>query len=306
MMQIKCILGCLLLGLVSESAFSTTSQNPYINKNITTHFQEFVTFEILSEFHKAIDSYNQTRADLPEIKFKIDHYEMMDKNNKVEFSIGLALNGNFFYNGQSLNIKNLTELSQNKTVFSFIINNVSAAEVVVSNILTAALWKIIPLFDRAQAFTGLSQMRVFKTSIAVYQKACDDLATHGGYEGYISKMNKEKKILDELFRYMSENKNNEAAIVKDALGINDPNCARVGGSHHEVLQYGSGFSDGLANANGSRTNENICVALEKLKECLLNIDPININATDRKYLKEKEGTAVDDLKAYNPSSSADK
>lgn len=286
--------------MISTAVHSVEFENPYVNKNIDTHVKEFLTYEILAEFHKSIDTYNKERKELPEIQSEKNLYVLRDKNNKVEFTINLALKGDFYYNGVLSNIKNLKAFPAKKTVFNLLIDEAVAQDAIMSEVLLAALWKIDTYFTFAKELTGTGaqNIKIIKEKLSKYQQACTTLAAHGDH--LVMGKNKEQRMLNNLFQQMSNNKNNEAKIVSSALGTRDPNCSKTKRDLIGARQYGSGISDSTAEALGGRTDSGICSALEQLKSCIVNIYHLNINEGTRNYFKEKENTTVDDLKQYAP------
>ncbi len=294
----KYILLSLIFVFFINTGLAIEFKNPYVNKNIESHFSEFITYEFLAEFHEGIKNYNIERKKLPEIKFINNYYIMKENNNTLKFNVNFALKGEFFYNDKISNIKDLKKISTVNVLINFLIQDVMASEVQVSNILTAALWKLIPLSTRALAFTGIRQNQAIKDSLKIYQQACEHLPSDSII---LPGKSKDQEMMNNLFNQMAENKNNEASIVNEALGINDPNCMKNSKTNLAPLQYGSGFSDITANQNGSRTNANFCSELRKLEECISNLYSANINDKTRSFIKDKVDSESDDLKDYSSS-----
>lgn len=287
------------VGMLSNLTYSAEFKNPYVDKNISTHLKDFATYEYVSEFHNAINSYNQNRKSLPEIITVKDHYELKDQQNTVSFTVLLIMNGDFYYNGKLTNMKKLKAKSPKTTMFNFLISDAMADEVYVSDILTAALLTVESSF-----FSILSsekdRLKVVQERLKFYQNACESMPKEDAPQ-YLDKKNKSKVMINNLLKEISNNANKEWKVVKDSLGDLDPNCSNGKKKFHALGAYSRVVTDSDAKEieDQSKTNPAVCIALKNLQECIGNLYYQNVNETPRSYLKQKQDTDSDDLKQYS-------
>ena len=117
-----------IFSLPSSVYSADAKKNPYANKNIKLHLKDFLAYEIVSDFHSAIESYNQDAKNLIKIKYNKNLYEIVDQKDKVEFDVKFVLKGDFYYNGKLTNLKEHKKIIPLKTVFFQFISDAEAAE----------------------------------------------------------------------------------------------------------------------------------------------------------------------------------
>lgn len=296
MSKINNVVAGILVGLFANSTYSAEFANPYVDKNIASHINDFATFEYLTEFHNAIKSYNQNRKSLPEIIAVKDHYEMKDQQNKVSFTVLLVMNGDFHYNGKLANMKNLKAKSSKKTVFNFLISDVMAEEIYVSDILTAALLSV----ENNYSFTKAGKLEIVKERLKVYQNACESMPKEERPQ-YLDNKNSNKVLINNLLKEISNNANKEWKIVKDSLGDLDPNCSNVKKKFTAIGNWRRGTTDldGKEINDQSKTNPAVCSALRNLQECIGSLYYQNVDEKGRNNLKNKQDTSSDNLQQYS-------
>lgn len=293
----------LLSVILSTPVHAIDLGNPYINKNLDSHLKEFLAFEMLSDFHKAIDKYNLERKNSPEIKEIKDHYEINDGDNKVVFDINFVIKGKFYYNGQATNLKEQKKSQSLKTVYMnfFIGEAEAAAPAALSNVLIAALLSVDEGFQTFSFLrTAQNTEKVIplnwekiKARIEKYQASCNEIKDRVDAK-------KELSQIEKLLLVMDKQKGNEADIMKDALSYVSADCsdqfskqkASIGGRARAAEEAEELKPESLQ----------VCAQLNNLKTCILQIPPYHMatSTKGRGYLKEKTDTS-DNLQKYESS-----
>lgn len=300
------------------------TKNPYVNKNITNHTKEFLTFEIISDFHKGVEKYNNERGDLPEAKLVDNFYEIVDGTNKITFNINLALKGDYFYNGELSNVAN-KKSATSISFFKIFINEAQAADANMSRILLAAIIKLEESVYHGQ----MQDVSEARTHLVDKIKALNQNCSNYQYEETGNAPSDFQKILENI--YSKANIGNEEKIVNNNLHeFVEPNCenrsaesrgffATIGSRLRDqrskagdlktfradqnttaangiVDQDGNSIALSEAAKRNANADQEVCTQLAVLKSCLVTKTSYSANKS-REYLKDK----ADDLRVYAPA-----
>jgi hypothetical protein len=314
-----------LIMLFNLSAFARDYKNPYVNKSIETHTKEFLAFELLSDFHKAVEKYNSDRKDLPEAKLIENYYVISDGKNTIRFNINLSLMGNFQYNNEILNTKDILPSKLKKRAFFSLINDAEASDQNLSSVLLAALIKL----DSSIQISNADNRQLLVDKIKIIHNECiqdnqvdtpQDHSTVTNMEKLLNQINSNGKDRPSLLHPLGAD---EESIVNKFLSKSQaPNCANVS---MDVKEYGNmGGTTKTRRAieeqsNGSQltaidgsplelsdnvknnilADKELCAQLAQLKSCLASEKTgLTGNDTSRKFLKEK---VHDDISPYMPT-----
>jgi hypothetical protein len=327
--MIKLLMGLILLGNIATSAIAESSKNPYINKNLSTHTQEFLAYEMITDFHQGVRNYNLQRKDLPEAQLINNHYEIKDGKNKLAFSINLALKGDFFYNEMHTNLNEHKLDAIPKTVLLHFISDAEAATP--NHLSTVLLAALIKLDSTINPNNSMGKNReLLKNKINTIYLECRDQDNALATIDHTNVQNMENLLkqinINARANSMIDITSEEFSIVKNHLRKGEePNCSNVAKSaiaewanglgltqtqRAIASQVNSGNGVEIIAAGGEQavlspeaqkniwSDQELCTQLAQLKSCLASKDTslmdVRGSSTSRQYLKE----IPDDLKDY--------
>lgn len=284
--------------LISATAISAEYENPYVNKHIDTHVNDFLAYEVATDFHKAIENYNADSNNTLKIVARKKFYEIKEGSNTVQFDIKFVLKGTFYYNGQLTSLQEQKELASPKTVyFPFsLISEAVAANVPVSQVMLAALLSV----DEKYRELGMFQLPNTKEA-NIKANWANIKARIAKYQGHCNKTNDDvmasgdRNKLESFLAVMNKQKGKEESVIKDALGVVGISCEDQYSRQKTLVgkyQAGTAENDGGAEAKA------VCASIQDLKTCILTVPNYHMSDSPRGYLKERTN-ANDDIQQYS-------
>lgn len=289
----------LLVSNVSKNAHSSEFSNPYVDKNIDSHMHEFLAFEAVQDFHKSIELYNADEKNSLKIKMRKDRYELTEGKNKISFDVTLVTKGNFLYNGVQTNLRDQAVNGAVTLINIFMSDAYAATPVTVSKVMLAALLNIDEKFNSVSMFKtpGVNESNIqanwknIKARIVKYQANCTQIRENVSAYGAKTK-------IESLMDVMNKQKGKENEVIEDALGVIGTDCT------NQYERQRTGIGSQLYGRLDDKKAEavEVCVSLQELKSCLINIPGYHMSDAPRSYLKEKANSS-DDLKKYDGQTS---